>query len=62
MQVSKTNSLIISFGGAATNKDVGGSSKYSKDGLEDQSGKGFMRTAVGHGLVDLKQQGNPSII
>ena len=31
----------VSVGGAASGADLGGSSKYSREGLEDRSGEGF---------------------
>ena len=48
----------MSLGGTASSVDLGDSSKYSDELLRAEVGKGSMRTAFDHGLVDPKAMGN----
>ncbi len=44
----------MNLAGTVFSADLGGSSKYSNENFEDRSGEGYMRTALGHGLLDPK--------
>jgi len=44
----------VSFDGAALSADLGGSSNIQMRTLKTDVGKGSMRTAIGHGLLDPK--------
>ena len=48
----------VSLGETASSAGFGGGSRYSNENFEDWSGKSSMWTAVEHGLVDPKRQGN----
>lgn len=48
----------VNPGGTASSADLGDSSKYSDELLRAEVGKGSMRTAFDHGLVDPKAKGN----